>query len=400
MLSQKRLQSRSVFTVILILSPLIFSFALALDIYVPSIPTIKTYFNASQLTVQLTVSLFLLMTGIGQLVMGPLSDQLGRTPIVFSSIIIFIVGSAICSFAGNIQILILGRVFQAIGACGMMVSAFAIVRDLFSGDDCAKIYSFLNSTIALSPILAPILGGYLESWFSWRASFATLGIISVVILLSAYFSINETLVKTKRKKIDRHLLKTYYDIFSHKQFFMYTCCASLGFASFMTFFSSSSYIIISLLHISPNHFGFYFSSLGIIFFIGSFISGFSAKKIGTFHTVLLGALLMLISGICMLLWYVYFGLSIFGFMGPMMFMGVGGAMLMGAGAGGAIEPFGDMAGTASALFGCYEFIIAFIVSTFVLQWQVESTLPLGITLISLGAISLLFCFAFRNVQPT
>ncbi|WP_299491679.1 multidrug effflux MFS transporter [uncultured Shewanella sp.] len=394
----KTLQSQPIFMVILILSPLIFSFALALDIYVPSIPAIKADFHASQLTVQLTISLFLLMTGLGELLMGPLSDQLGRLHIVFASVSLFILGSAICTFAGNIDILIIGRISQALGACGMMVSAFAIVRDLFSGDDCAKIYSFLNSTIALSPIFAPIIGGYLESWFSWRASFAALSIIGLIILISAKFTINETLAHHQRKKVDSHILKTYYDIFSHRQFLIYTCCASLGFASFMTFFSSSSYIIITLLHISPSHFGFYFASLGIVFFLGSFISGFCAKKVGTFHTVLCGATLMLISGICMLLWYAYFGLSMFGFMGPMMIMGLGGAMLMGAGAGGAIEPFGEMAGTASALFGCCEFVFAFLISTFVLQWKVTSTLPLSLTLIILGCLSIIFCFILSHTK--
>lgn len=398
MFSQNKLQNRSVLGVILIISPLIFSFAFALDIYVPSIPIIKTYFNADQVTVQLTVSLFLLMTGIGQLFMGPLSDQIGRTKIAFTSILIFILGSVVCTFAMSIDTLIIGRVIQAFGACGMMVSAFAIVRDVFSGDECARIYSFLNSTIALSPLIAPVIGGYLEKWISWRASFAALGLISIIILVSSIFNINETLKIESRKKIKKDLFKTYGKILSNKRFLMFTFCASSGFAGFLTFFSSSSYIIISLLKVPVDHFGFYFASIGIVFFIGSFISGFCAKKIGTFRTVLLGAILMLLSGLSMLLWYFDFGLTMFGFMGPMVIIGVGGAMLMGAGAGGAIEPFGEMAGTASALFGCCEFVFAFIVSTFVLEWQVRSTIPLGLTLIILGFLSVVFCLFARNVK--
>ncbi|WP_298775389.1 multidrug effflux MFS transporter [uncultured Shewanella sp.] len=399
-MTPKTIQSRSTFAVILILAPLIFSFALALDIYVPSIPAIKAYFNASQLTVQLTVSLFLLMAGLGQLLMGPLSDQFGRLRIIFSSITIFTIGSIICTLSTNINMLIMGRIVQAIGACGMMVSAFAIVRDLFSGDDCAKVYSFLNSTIALSPILAPIIGGYIEHWFNWRITFAALASISLMILLSVSITLNETLPMTKRTTMSTGLLKTYAHIFSNQTFFIFTMCASCGFAGFLTFFSSSSYIIISLLHITPDHFGFYFASLGIVFFIGSFISGFAAKKIGTFNTVFLGAILMTLSGLLMIGWYLYFGLSLFGFMGPMMLMGLGGAMLLGAGAGGAIEPFGEMAGTASALFGCCEFVFAFLISTFVLQWKVTSTLPLGLTLIILGCLATALCLMYRKIKPT
>ncbi|TNF68638.1 MAG: Bcr/CflA family efflux MFS transporter [Gammaproteobacteria bacterium] len=398
MSTRKPLSSRSVVMVILIIAPQIFSFAFALDIYVPSIPIIKEYFNASQISVQLTVSLFLLMTGLGQLFMGPLSDQIGRRKIVLTSIIIFIIGSIICTVANNIEVLIIGRIVQAFGACGMMVSAFAMVRDLFDGDDCAKIYSFLNSTIALSPLVAPVIGGYLEVWINWRASFAVLAILSCLILASALLNINETLPSERRNKISRGLLKQYVTVLKSRTFLIYTFCAAAGFAGFLTFFSSSSYIIISLLKIPVDHFGFYFAAIGIVFFIGSFISGYCAKRFRTYTTVAIGAVLMAISGLVMLYWYYSFGLTIWGFMGPMMIMGIGGAMLMGGGAGGAIEPFGEMAGTASAVFGSFEFVFAFIVSTVVLEWKVESTIPLAITLLVFGLIAVILCLFNQKVM--
>ncbi|MCF6764948.1 multidrug effflux MFS transporter [Thiotrichales bacterium 19S3-7] len=395
---RKPLASRSVTMVILIIAPLIFSFAFALDIYVPSIPIIKEYFYASQVSVQLTVSLFLLMTGLGQLFTGPLSDQIGRRKVVLASIIIFIIGSIVCTIASSISILNIGRVIQAFGACGMMVSAFAMVRDLFNGDDVAKIYSFLNSTIALSPLVAPVIGGYLEVWISWRASFAVLAILSCLILALALFNIDETLPIQRRSKLSRGLLKQYLTVLKSRSFLIYTFCAAAGFAGFLTFFSSSSYIIITLLKIPVDHFGFYFAAIGVIFFIGSFISGYCAKRFGTYKTVTIGAVLMALSGIVMLYWYYSFGLSIWGFMGPMMIMGIGGAMLMGAGAGGAIEPFGEIAGTASAVFGSFEFVFAFIVSTIVLEWKVESTIPLAMTLLLFGLLAILLCIVNQKVM--
>lgn len=383
----KSLASRSQLGIISILAPQIFGFALALDIYVPSIPTIQHTFATSQFIIQLTVSLFMLMTGVGQLILGPIADQIGRRKVVLISISIFLAGTILCALAPTISLLIIARVVQAIGACGMMVSAFATVRDLFAGDECAKIYSFLNSTIALSPLLAPIVGGYLQHWINWRASFVFLALISILVLISAVFNINETLKPENRRAIKKELFVDYWKIFKTPTFLIYTFCASAAFAAFLSFFSSSPYIIIDLLKVPAQHFGFYFGAIGIVFFIGSLISGVCANHFGTFRTVLLGAILLTLSGLTMLLWYKFFGLSVYAFMGPMMFTGIGGAMLMGGGAGGAIEPFPGMAGTASALFGSIEFIFAFFVSQIVMTWKINSTLPLSYTLLTLGFLA-------------
>lgn len=385
----KSLATRSTLAVILILAPQIFAFALALDIFVPSIPIIRQDFAVDQVVMQLTVSMFILITGLGQLLFGPISDQIGRRKVLLTSIALFVIGSVGCVFANNVAMLIIARVIQAFGACGMMVAAFAIVRDLFSGDDCAKIYSYLNSTIALSPLLAPLAGGYLAYWINWRASFVLLVIIGLVIFISAKININETLAPQNRRNLKKELFSDYLHVLKSGRFLIYTLCAAAGFAGFLTFFSSSAYIIINLLGIPEQHFGFYFAAIGMVFFIGSMLSGYSAKHIGIYKTVVLGAILMVLSGIVMLSWYEDFGLSIFEFICPMMIMGIGGAFLMGGGAGGAISPFPEMAGTASALFGCIEFLAAFFISQIVLEWQVRSTIPLSYTLLTLGSIALI-----------
>ena len=385
-------QKNSLFTVLL-LAPFILGFALALDIYVPSIPEMRVYFAASPATVQLTISLFILTTGLGQLIVGPLSDCYGRRKIIIAATVIYLVGSIISTFSPNMTILILARMAQGFGACGMMVTCFAIVRDLFSGDECAKIYSFLNSTIALSPLLAPSIGGYLALYFGWRATFAFLTVIAFLIALLALFKVKESLAVANRVRLSKDFLINYKHILKSKTFGMYTFCASAGFAGFLTFFSMSPYIIIDLLGIPKQHFGIYFAGIGLIFFVGSIVCGSVVKKMGTYKTALLGTVLMTLAGAFMLFWHFVFGLSIFGFMGPMMIMGFGGAFLMGAGAGGAIEPFPDMAGAASALFGSCQFVFGFIVSTIVLKWQVTSTLPLSLTMMVLGAIASIFCVA-------
>lgn len=385
---------------IFILAPFIFTFAFALDVYVPSIPAIRGYFSTSSFVIQLTVSIFMLVVGLGQLIMGPLSDHFGRRKIIILSTAVFTVGSILCALSPTATVLILSRIIQAMGASGMMVAAFAIVRDLYSGNECARIYSFLNSTIALSPLLAPIVGGYLEVWYGWQASFAFLSVLGVLVIILANSKVTETLSDENHIKLTKNVFYNYIHIAKNLKFLIYAVCAACGIACFFTFFSVSAYIIITLLHVPEQNFWIYFGGIGIVFFIGSLLSGHLVVRIGTYRTVLIGTLLITLSGILMLGWYLYFDLSAAGFMAPMMITGLGGAMVMGGGAGGAIEPFPEMAGTASALLGFSEFIFAFFVSTIVMKWEVTSTLPLAITLTALGLTSATLCISFYQKVQT
>ena len=348
--------SRKTLPTVLLLAPFIFTFAFGLDVYLPSIPSIHSYFHASPFLVQLTISLFLLITGVGQLLVGPLSDHFGRRWIVIGGTLMFMLGSLLAIVSPNISVFILARCLEGVGACSMMVATFAIVRDLYAGDEAAKIYSFLNSAIALSPLIAPIIGGYLAKWYGWRSGFAFLAAMALLIAINSFFKLKETLAPTNRVKVSKDIFVNYLIVLKSRQFKMYAFCASAGFACFLTFFSVSSYIIISLLGVPKQHFGFYFALIGVVFFCGSMFSGFCAKQIGAYKTVFFGTMLVVLAGLVMLSWYLIFGLSILGFMGPMVFMGIGGAMLMGAGAGGAIEPFPQMAGAASAVFGFCQFV--------------------------------------------
>lgn len=382
---------KKILSTVLLYAPFIFTFAFALDIYVPSIPAIHVYFATTPVVVQLTISLFLLMTGIGQLFVGPLSDNFGRRWIIISGTVIFLVGSIIAALSPNIETLIFARAIQGIGSCGMMVATFAVVRDLYSGDDCSRIYSFLNSTISLSPLIAPVIGGYLAVWFGWRSGFFFLAVMAFLITLLGLFKVKETLTPENKVPFSKKLFTNYFLVVKSRKFQMYTFCACAGFACFLTFFSVSSYIIIGLLGVPKQHFGYYFALIGISFFMSSVACGYIAEIIGTYKTVLLGTVLVVLAGITMLTWYLLFGLDMPEFMAPMLIMSLGGAFLMGAGAGGAIEPFPTMAGSASAVFGFCEFIFAFLVSTFVLEWKVTSTIPLSVTLITLGTLAFLFC---------
>ena len=173
----------SVRKLVLLLSPLVVGLAFAMDIYVPALPHISMLFDVSASQMQMTLTVFMLTAGLMQLIVGPLSDHYGRKLLCQMMIFVFALGTVLCSFAVSIETLILSRIVQAIGACGMMVVGFAIVRDVFSGVESAKVYSFLNGIIAFSPMFAPFIGGYLDVYYGWPSTFLALLVIAVIAFI-------------------------------------------------------------------------------------------------------------------------------------------------------------------------------------------------------------------------
>lgn len=391
---------KNVLSTIMLLAPFVFSFAFAMDIYIPAIPTMREVLNTSQENIQLTLSLFMLMTGLGQLVFGPITDHFGRRSLALLSVAFFIFGSGLCALSNSIQLLILARMIQAFGGCGMLVVAFAAVRDQYSGNDAAKVYSFLNCAIGLSPLFAPIIGSYLFDWFNWRAGFIFLTIMSSLIFLVTYFRMTETLPEENRTKISADVFLRYCQVLKNRTFISYAFSATAGLMTFFVFFSSSPYIILHLLHVPVKYFGYYFFTVGATFFLGSLICGKLVHKIGTFNAVIIGILLMFLAGLIMFTWYRISGISTAQYILPCMLAGVGGSFMMGAGAGGAMEPFGTSAGLAAALIGCLEFLSASIFGTIIMRWAVTSTIPLSLTMMGWSASALLVMISFHCARAT
>lgn len=389
------MKNYKVYQLVLLLTPFVFSFAFGLDIYIPVVPQMAQIFNTTPSMVQITLSLFLFTTGAGQLLIGPLSDQFGRKPIFFITSAFYAFGSLGCAFSQHIFWLIIARLVSSFGACGMLVCAFAMIRDLFSNEESAKMYSFLNGAIGISPTFAPIIGGYLALYFGWQSIFFFLATIGFVSLFFTKKFIHETLPKPSRVKIDKAILQRYWQIFSHPQFMTYTAIAGFAEAVFFCFFSISPFIIIGLLNIPTHEFGYYFAVFGLVIAGGGFASGKVIEKIGLQPTLAVGIATMLIGGIAMLVWHYLNALSLQGFLIPMAIACTGAMFLVGASAAAALEPFGEIAGTASAAFGAVQFGISSIVGTLLMLFPTSSTVPYGVCIILMAAASWI-CFHLRK----
>ncbi len=372
---------------VLILTPFVFAFAFGLDIYIPIVPQMASLFNTTPAMIQLTLSLFLFTTGAGQLLIGPLADQFGRKKIFYISSLCFALGSLICALSPHITWLLIGRLVSSIGACGMLVTSFALVRDLYSSEDSAKMYSFLNGAIGISPTFAPILGGHLSLYFGWQSVFIFLCAIGVVSLLVTKLFITESHPKEKRVKIDHAVFRRYFDILCNRQFLIHAIIAGCAEAVFFCFFSISPFIIIDLHGIPTHEFGYYFAVFGLVIGLGGVLSGKMVEKFGIHSTLGLGILLMLIGGLSMLGWHNLAGPSLKGFLIPMAIACTGAIFLVGGSASAALEPFAPIAGTASAAFGSFEFGISAIVGTCLMLFPADSTVPYGISIVLMSSLA-------------
>jgi len=390
----------SIFQLVLILAPFVFSFAFGLDIYIPIVPQMIDIFQTTPFFIQLTLSLFLFVTGVGQLLIGPLSDQFGRKRIFLYAAASYAVGSLACATSTHITMLILARVLCSLGACGLLVTSLALVRDLFSGEESAKMFSFLHGSIGISPIFAPIIGGYLASFFGWRSIFLFLTFVGLFALLITQKYIQETHPKNLRTRVNKEIFKRYWEIFSQRQFLVYALIAGLAESVFFCFFSISPFIIIDTLGISTENFGYYFAVFGSVIAFGGLGAGKTIEKIGIQKTILLGISLMLLGGVSMLVWIYFAQLSLSGFLIPMTFACTGAMFLLGSAAACALEPFGHLAGTASAAFGSLEFGIAAIIGSIVMYFPPYSTIPYGISIVIIGLLSLGLFWPNRHQSPT
>ncbi|WP_133126802.1 multidrug effflux MFS transporter [Legionella nagasakiensis] len=384
-------------TLTLSLAPFVLALALAMDVYVPAIPKLTQLFQVSDGIMLLTLNVFMFTAGIMQLVVGPLSDRFGRKKIAYLVTLLFALGCVLCAASSGPKCLIVGRIIQAVGSCGMMVLGLAIVRDCFQGNKSATIYSYLNGIISFSPMFAPFIGSHLDIYFGWQMTFLSLLSIVFFSLVSLHFFLPETLPKENR--IDFSLgktLKEYKEIFLNPVFAIYNLATCFGLSYLYLFCALSPYLIIRDLHIPESQYGFYFFYMGLSFFIGSVLCSQIVERLGVYRTCLLGFFITLIGGFWMVGWYISSDLTLHGFIYPMLLIGIGGTFCMGAGNGGLMWPFAKHTGAAAALGGTLRFLFASLTGMAIIHNDVASTLPLGVPAILFSVLGFALFLVYKN----
>jgi len=379
----------------LMLVAMVMASAFAMDVYIPALPTMATIFNVSAKSMQLTLTLFTFTMSFVQLVIGPLTDHYGRRRASFVSIAFFAVGSFLCAQAMSLHVLLFGRVIQAIGVCGMLVIGFAIARDRHHGRELGQVISYLNGIISFSPMVAPTLGGYLIVYFGWPATFYILEIIALAAFISVYFYVTE-IPGDKTSLSLQSTFTIYSSILTSRLFRIYAGVSAFGLTYFFIFCSISSYLLIKHLHVAETTYGLYFAFMGVSILIGSFLSAMIITRLGIYRTVLLGNVLSLSGGILMWGWNASLGVTVNGFVWPMLLIGVGGTFSLGAGTAGTLEPFPHNAGSASALGGAIRFFIPGLLSMLLISDEITDASALYVSAIGLSVLAIAVLSVFRK----
>ncbi|MGX7112578.1 multidrug effflux MFS transporter [Gemella cuniculi] len=229
--------------------------SIATDIYLSAMPTIQKQLGGN---VEFTITGFLIGFMIAQLFWGVISDRIGRKIPLTVGTIIFILGSIICAISPNMSSLFIGRIIQALGACvGPMLSR-AMVRDLYSSKEAAKMLSTLMIIMAIAPIVGPLLGGLLLKIGSWRLIFWLVAFIGLIMLVSVRF-LPETLRKENRHHESMNIaFRHYIELLTHKKFMLYTLSVTFFYVAAYAFITDSSKIYINYFNIKPEYYGFLF----------------------------------------------------------------------------------------------------------------------------------------------
>jgi len=211
------------------------------DLYLPSLPTIGAAFATDQATVQLTLSVFLVGFAFSQLACGPLSDRFGRRPVILGGLGLYLLASLACAAAPSIEILILARFMQAVGACVGPVLGRAAVRDIYGRERAARMLSYMGMVMALAPAFGPILGGFIEAWFGWRANFVLVSAVGLTVLVATAVTLPET-NRWKSPDATRlgHLIGNYRSLLRHRRYVGYVLVVACTYSGIYSFNSGSS----------------------------------------------------------------------------------------------------------------------------------------------------------------
>ena len=383
------LSSRQRFVYVLILGALTALGPLTVDLYLPAFPSVETDLETTVSAVQLTLTATTIGFALGQLLVGPWSDKIGRRAPLLIATALHIASSLAIIFAPTVEWVGVLRVLQGIGAAGGGVVAVAMVRDLFGGLPLVRMMSRLALVNGLAPVLAPVIGSQLLLFTDWRGIFAFLTIYGAVIIVAAYFFLVETQPKARRGDLGHSTARERYrSLFTDRIFVGVIIVAGMTFTGLFGYLSSSSFLFQEVYKFDAQQFGYLFAinSIGII--IGVQSSSRLAKVVGP-QWILLGAvtLMLLAAGTIATMELLQVGLL--GILIPLWFFILACGFAFPVQQVLAIDGHGGEAATAASLMGAVNFGLAGLLSPIIGLFGIHDAIPMAVMMICTSTVSLL-----------
>ncbi len=357
---------------------------LALNILMPSMPGLASALGASRQEVQLTLSLFLAAQAISQLFIGGLADRFGRKPVLLASLALYVLASIAASFATSIALLVIARVIQAVGSTAGLTLSRTIVRDLAPRDLAASMIGYVTSGMVIAPLIAPVLGGWLDDMFGWRSIFIVCALLGVLVLLMSIWQLPETRPQSVVGQTTRDMLIRSGDVVRNRRFLGFAGGAAFTSAVFFAFLGAAPYLIVESMQMSKTAYGFWFICLSGGYMIGNFCSGRYSERVGIDRMIRIGSLLSIAgAGILLVLSWkpVLHPAAIFL---PCLITSLANGFFLPNAIAGAVSVDPKAAGAASGVTGFMQMGLGAVVSHIAGQLTTTSALPMALLMFGLS----------------
>ena len=322
--------------------------ALTMNIFLPSLPGMAAYFDAPYALMQLSVALYLALSAVLQIMIGPISDRYGRRIVVLVSLALFLVATVGTLLATSAQVFLVFRMAQAVVAAGMVLSR-AVVRDMVSDDEAASMIGYVTMGMSLVPMIGPVIGGYLDAAFGWHANFALLLALGVVVFALCWADLGETAVIKKISFAAQ--MRSYPELLRSQRFLGYSGAAAFSSGCFYAFLGGAPYVGNAVFGLGSAQVGLLFAITALGYTIGNFLAGRFSRRVGLNRMVLIGTMVTT-AGMLMLFAVTALGLSgAMVFFGLQVTMGLGNGIALPSANAGILSVRPEFAGTASGLGG-------------------------------------------------
>lgn len=388
---------------LLLLLSLVLLGPLGIDLYLPTIPAIAIGLGSSEAVIQSTISLFILVLGLGQIIAGPLVDKYGRKPIALVGIIIYMIGAAMAALSTTPTLFVASRLLQGVAVCCTAVVAFSGVRDRMNGNEAARAFGFLNGTLNIVPALAPLLGGLLAEAFGWRAPFWFLVAYGAAVLVLIAFYLPETR-PVDTKPVTGLPLKQYWRILNDDRFLIFTLVNAGAMGMALTYVSLAPNVLMGTAGLTPLQFSLAFGANGFWIMLVSFFANRIIHKVGRPICLATGSVLMLLGAVTLTLGVSFLPAEMqnawWAYMLPVACACAGLAFMMGPATSYALEPYSNEAGVASALVGSVQMAGGAALGLLAMALPLPPKLSLALVMLVGCLLALRARYASKSIKGT
>lgn len=366
--------------------------ALTMNIFLPSLPGMAAWFGVPYALMQLSVALYLALSAVLQILIGPISDRFGRRKVLLVSMVLFLIATVGTLIAPDATTFLVFRMAQAVIAAGMVLSR-AVVRDMVPDAQAASMIGYVTMGMSIVPMIGPVVGGVLDEAFGWQANFGLLLVLGIAALLLIWADLGET--ATIRRISLMEQIRTYPALLKSRRFWGYVGCASFASGSFFAYLGGAPYVGNVVFGLSSSEIGLLFAITAVGYAAGNFVAGRYSVRVGMNRMVLLGSLVT-VTGLGILCALTLAGVhSAYVFFGFTLAVGLGNGMTLPNANAGMLSIRPELAGTASGLGGAIQIgggaALAAIAGSLLTEGATE--MPLVLLMLGSAVLSLLSILA-------